>query len=447
MYKDFTAHLVGQFKEVFESLTEAESRAVAARRLRDMNARKDAERDAEGMRRELSSRIPAVAVNFLEATGSADADGVRAAWQRQTAARPGAPWYSVVDVWRLEDFFNLFALPQVPLLDMPQLSFHVSLTFALEKAYVSRDDDPFYVLDNPVRKDKIFRLPGVAPSAYKGAFRSAARGVLGDTPEEGPDGTLVERLFGTDRRRETEELHAGRLQFFPTFFKNVGLEVINPHLRESGAGDRPIFMETATGSGEFNLFYLPIGLSPEPYAEVAEDLRSVARLVRAAFTESGFGAKTGNGFGVTKEQLVGVGRIRMKAIGLQDVRPVEAEAPPAQRTVELPGYLKAPGILKDEFVDEHGRLLAEDKYQARLRSTGREYNKKSRQLFEKAKGWWEREQRKLQQEETAQPAEGLLPEAAAIPPIHELTFGSFGELIRAADTLSQALSRMGGQAW
>jgi len=76
---------------------------------------------------------------------------------------------------------------------LPWYSFILELQFVLAKPYLSEDDDAFYIIDNPVRKDKVFKVPYVAPTSWKGSLRAAAtRGLLrafvGHLPTTPPQG-------------------------------------------------------------------------------------------------------------------------------------------------------------------------------------------------------------------------------------------------------------------
>ncbi|MBC8254128.1 MAG: hypothetical protein H8E35_08865 [Ardenticatenia bacterium] len=57
---------------------------------------------------------------------------------------------------------------------LPRYSFALELRFELERPYLSQDDDAFYIIDNPVRKDKVFKVPMVAPTSWKGSLRAVA---------------------------------------------------------------------------------------------------------------------------------------------------------------------------------------------------------------------------------------------------------------------------------
>jgi len=152
----------------------------------------------------------------------------------------------------------------------------------------------------------------------------------------------IYRLFGNEKGEEDQnKLHAGRLYFFPTFFRHQSLEIINPQNREKRSGRNPIPFESVpiaiidksapTGltdeeknikftTGVFTLLYVPfdcIGqIEGETHRQVAEDLEHVAKGLQTMFRETGFGAKTRSGFGLAKEPLQEV-LFEIQAQGIQ----------------------------------------------------------------------------------------------------------------------------------
>jgi CRISPR-associated protein Cmr2 len=187
-------------------------------------------------------------------------------------------------------------------IDFPPLTSFLRFDFVLDKPFISRDEESFYVIDNPVRKDKVLRLPYVSPSTYKGALRSAARYAL-DIAAGDLDSEIIERLFGTDRRRKSRQLRQGRLWFSPTFFRQMGIEVINPHARDSGAGTVPIPFETARGAGHFRLLYFPFDLGADGFDEMAKDIEALAKAVKEMFLVYGLAAKKTSGYGVARQKV------------------------------------------------------------------------------------------------------------------------------------------------
>jgi len=230
----------------------------------------------------------------------------------------------------------------------PPGSWAIQVRFTLSKPYLSKDDVDFYILDNPVKKEWVFKVPYVAPSQWKGALRAAMTRIL---VEERPEPKEFARrrfrltlLFGDEKGEEPGAIKGlaqfldqtggkesariyrnlvrahfgipsdkpmphfqGRLYFYPTFFDRIGLEVINPHPRETGAGKQPIYFESvpADTPGVFTLLYVPLALvgkasQEEMEREAEEDLAAVAQGVRAMLTKYGFGAKTSSGYGVAE---------------------------------------------------------------------------------------------------------------------------------------------------
>jgi CRISPR-associated protein Cmr2 len=265
-------------------------------------------------------------------------------------------------------------------IDLPDLesypigSWTIQLPFTLGKPYISKDDIDFYIIDNPVKKEKIFKLPYMAATAWKGALRSAMVQTLvrqvqspeefarqrfqialicgdekGDLADENQamakfldqacqDAIQLYRGFVTDQFGNDAEgklpSHAGRLHFYPTYFDRIGLEIINPHERETGAGKDPIQFECVpeNTTGWFHLFYFPhdrIGMDEKKTVELAlSDLALVTKGLQAMFIEYGFGAKTSSGFGLAHktfpQHLLGKMHIKVKVSdGRRELKPNE----------------------------------------------------------------------------------------------------------------------------
>jgi hypothetical protein len=203
--------------------------------------------------------------------------------------------------------FSTPALGQEDLARLPLYSFFLSVPFALAAPYISKDDEPFYVHENPVRKDPVIRVPIVSSTGWKGAFRAALRWELN---AEDDDDDVV-RLVGNAKGAE-EGFRRARLHFYPTFFDALQVGVINPHDRESGAGTQPIYIEQVPrgARGAFALLYAPIvpdtPSDPLPgWEDALRDLELVGRAARALLTDLGFGAKTGSGMGRAGERVPG----------------------------------------------------------------------------------------------------------------------------------------------
>ncbi|MBW2662617.1 MAG: hypothetical protein JRD93_11670 [Deltaproteobacteria bacterium] len=272
---------------------------------------------------------------------------------------------------------------------LPKYSWSLTFKFCLAKPYLSRDDISYYIIENPLRKDKVFMVPMIAPSQWKGALQSAIiQFLIRETKKE----AFAEQryrstlLFGDEKGAESEDIicvtkllndqnpeekeryekkvkkhflvdndkalphHAGRLRFYPTFFTKIGLEVINPHDRARKVGTNPIYFECVPAGAEaaFTLLYVPFDLmgrqETEIRAHAANDLLMVAQGLNDMFTLYGFGAKTSSGYGVAEEMLRDNGRLLVKA------------KDPAEKTkIEIPVEPKEPEIVhkfRESYPDE-----------------------------------------------------------------------------------------------
>jgi CRISPR-associated protein Cmr2 len=309
------------------------------------------------------SSVSGAAFYYLEATCQEE-------WNKKQPDEFRGQWHPRVNEYGLREMAKICEQPDTQLDQMPLLSIHLAFKFTLNKPFLSRDDNPFHIIDNPVKKDKVFKLPYVSPSSYKGALRSAARYSC-ETPPSDFDPPIIERLFGTDKRRETESLKQGRLHFFPTFFSSIRLEIINPHDRKSGAGTLPIQFETAHGEGLFNLLYFPFDFdqSPQSYSEVADDLILIVKAAREMFTVYGFGAKTSSGFGIA--DVIKEGKLRVRFDDVPETKPTAGQ----QRPDDLSEFFTPEGVLKKFTESEMSK-----------------WGKPRRQRYEKARKWLERTQ-------------------------------------------------------
>lgn len=184
------------------------------------------------------------------------------------------------------------------ILFLPNNSFCLNLHFHLIKPFISKDDDSFYIHQNPIRKEWVTKQPMISPTNWKGAFRA----VLRDTQDE----KKIIHLLGNDRLEENL-FERGRLIFSPTFFNKIGIETINPQDRKTSAGSGVITIECVPipTKGVFSLLYMPLfvenpTISPPSWKEVLEDLCIVCETANSMLCEKGFGAKTSSGYGRAK---------------------------------------------------------------------------------------------------------------------------------------------------
>jgi CRISPR-associated protein Cmr2 len=330
-----------------------------------------------------------------------------------------------------------------PLVSLPLHTLALHFTFILSRPYISRDDSVFHVLDNPVKKERVFQLPFVAPSQWKGALRAAIRRENGWQD----DHAELHRLFGESC---DDEGQAGRLYFYPTFFTRLGLEVINPHNRETGAGEQPLHFECvpAGATGDFTLLYVPGGPSAKNNGEirsrVADDLQLVAQGIKTMLFIYGFGAKTGSGFGLAGDRLDGEGKLVIRD-RLADKADPAGTQPASEPPASLPRYLESPDRLGTGFRREDGSLKPEAEYRAFLGSQGRSYGKKEKQIYEKARKWWAREGSRIAETKSGEAEPVDTPEPEEKLPVSERSFSSLSELPSLAEQVAGQL-RKGGDA-
>jgi CRISPR/Cas system CMR subunit Cmr6 (Cas7 group RAMP superfamily) len=187
---------------------------------------------------------------------------------------------------------------------IPKYSCLIEVHFKLKKPYLSKDDDDFYIIDNPIVKDKVFKLPMVRSTTWKGALRFATKLVCEDE-------NIIIRLFGNEKE-ETKNFRQGRLFFYPTFFDSISLDVITPLSRETKTPVRgPIYFEIVpeNTTGVFRLLYYPFDLVAKGEfnkieKEAKEDFEIVAKTIHKVFYEIGFSAKKSSGFGTAEVEEI-----------------------------------------------------------------------------------------------------------------------------------------------
>jgi CRISPR-associated protein Cmr2 len=367
-------------------------------------------------------------------------DFVRESWQKSLSIANN-PWREGhYDFCQLPADFRF--VPDTSVLDwLPPSSFMLQVPFKLQKPYLSKDERDFYLMDNPLRREKIFKTPMVAAASWKGALRAAMVQQLvhwweslepvGKEARANRKGFVARRcqlarLFGTElgireenNKQYLDKLGAncmdkwfrryvkafmspdysfvGRLYFYPTLFQEVGLEVINPHHRATGIPRRgPIPMECvpAAAKGYLTILYVPFGPAGKDEEKnrelTAYDLQALAEGVKGMLGLYGFGAKTSSGFGTAQERLAGEGRLVLR------VSPSAGEVKRASLQQEkqhpdLPRYLEAPDQLIEELRRPDGTLKPEEEYRQWVENSGSKYKKGKQQLYAKAKAWWERE--------------------------------------------------------
>ncbi len=123
---------------------------------------------------------------------------------------------------------------------LPRGSLLISLDLTLTRPFHSRDDRPFYPMDNPLKREWIFHVPYLAAAGIKGLLRWAWRMCHKDSEH------VLEVLIFGPRSKDCGEDTAlqGSIIFWPLFWNGrVGLEVLNPQDKKLCAGMEPVKYE------------------------------------------------------------------------------------------------------------------------------------------------------------------------------------------------------------
>lgn len=189
--------------------------------------------------------------------------------------------------------------------------FGIDVSFTLVSPWYSKDDRPFHVLDNPVRKDRVFGVPFMSAASWKGLLRWGCRmqaGLCGHLEmhhmkmEGWNDPSWIVHLFGNEKG-EGERFRSGALVCYPTWFKKVGFEVINPHSRVRRAGMQPIYYEVvpAGTQGRLRLLYAPLpGEIERDKVKPADFIDGFVDSIRALLETYGISAKRTAGWGTAR---------------------------------------------------------------------------------------------------------------------------------------------------
>jgi len=189
--------------------------------------------------------------------------------------------------------------------------FGIDVSFTLASPWYSKDDRPFHVLDNPVRKDRVFGVPFMSAASWKGLLRWACRMQAGlsdhlekhDMKMDGwKDPSWIVHLFGNEKG-EDKGFRSGTLACYPTWFNKVGFEVINPHSRTRRAGTQPIYYEVvpAGTKGRLRLLYAPLpGEIERDKVTPADFIDSIIDSITALLETYGISAKRTAGWGTAR---------------------------------------------------------------------------------------------------------------------------------------------------
>jgi hypothetical protein len=191
--------------------------------------------------------------------------------------------------------------------NLPRYSWYISLPVRMAEPFTSKDDSEMHVLENPVCRERVFGVPMVRSTTWKGNLRWMA--VMAGLEQEGR-----ERLFGNETDEE-EEFCAGRLLFFSTYFDRIDFEVLTPLDRERRfPKPGPILLECVrhhpddrAKAGQFSLLYLAPPSAwqtpAETISQVASDLKQTTTILTEMLLSYGFSAKKTSGFGVVEDDF------------------------------------------------------------------------------------------------------------------------------------------------
>ena len=222
---------------------------------------------------------------------------------------------------------------------LPKYSFAIWSKIKLKAPYFSKDDDEFYIIQNPILKETNFKVPMVRGSSIKGALLHSAIDILNEEvnienlksffrifgvgndtfraifKKEGIDKNQLQLFLafeiGINPDKNLEEAfekykqskaQKGRAIFYPIFFDKLSLEVINPHDRKTKAGTKPIYYEVVPKDSESTLqiIYIPFDAILEDdkkiQKEAKQDLEFLTKCIER-LSKNGLGAKTKLGWG------------------------------------------------------------------------------------------------------------------------------------------------------
>ena len=228
---------------------------------------------------------------------------------------------------------------------LPKGSWVLEFPVTLAKDFISQDDVPLYIIDNPVRKDKVFGVPFTSAMAWKGNLRWTMMKVFLEPKANDPEEFAKVRfhhtlLFGTEKgweerpkgwadyldnlcpeakekyrsmlkefaKKDAKDVRLeGMLYFYPTFWDKIGMMVINPQDRKTKTGKNPIYFEIvpAGAKGFFRLVYLPfywIDMEEAFKQEVFRDLKQIVIGLKEMMLIYGFSAKKTIGYGKIEDK-------------------------------------------------------------------------------------------------------------------------------------------------
>ncbi|MBD3216035.1 MAG: CRISPR-associated protein [Candidatus Lokiarchaeota archaeon] len=243
------------------------------------------------------------------------------------------------------EIFNRLNLNPIPdIKNLPVGSSIIQFPMVLKRSYISKDDEPLYIIENPIRKEKIFKIPCISAMSWKGNLRWTMMKIHLENIINNPLLFAEKRfrhtlLFGTEKGLgdemkgwsnylnhicpKAQNLYLdklkdkfytknipplkGMLSFYPTFWDKIDLEVINPHDRENKIGTNPIYYEVVPKEsiGFFSILYFPnywLEQSEKNHEiRIRNDLKMTIEGIKEMMLKYGFSAKKSNDYGLIKK--------------------------------------------------------------------------------------------------------------------------------------------------
>lgn len=230
---------------------------------------------------------------------------------------------------------------------LPDGSCLVQVEVTLERPFTSRDDRAFYPHENPLKREWVFQAPYLAAAGIKGLLRWAWRMRFGEE-----ESVLEKSIFGPRNEGLRDgDGQAGCLYTWPLFWHGkVGLEVINPHSRQTGAGNKPIKYEVVQKRASATLWLLLMNRQIADARKFATGtVRPLLEALTLLLSDSGISAKRSADWGSVSVQSA-------KAT----LRGIAPDAPtPAGKAATIPVEVIDPWL---KVMDGQGNLLLPEEH-------------------------------------------------------------------------------------
>ena len=263
---------------------------------------------------------------------------------------------------------------------LPDGSTLLQVDVILQSPFFSRDDRTFYPTENVLKRHHVFMTPYLAAAGLKGLLRWAWT-MAGEKAED------ADLVFGTANDTTEESSSQGLLHFYPVFWTGtVGLDVINPQIRTSGAGSNPIKYEIVKPGSRGSIYLLLVNREGTASRLLPAVWRALCHLIR----HGGLSAKNSVGWGQVR---FGMGRLAIRGLLSKVAQEKKNQAQAAQnsKAARWDGLLDQDGNLKPfeqiKTLLTRNRLKALGITEVALR---KKYNNKPEQAYEalRQKGEW-----------------------------------------------------------